>query len=117
MKLSWSQVGIKRLPLHGTDKFALVDGDYDGEYLGQFTWRLRKDGYVFRDKYRSLDGNRTGVVYLHDVVCRKAPGLWIDHINRNKLDNRSTNLRAVTPSVNLANRGSFKRSAPEKVLT
>lgn len=38
--------------------------------------------------------------YLHDLVIKKPQGMWIDHISRDKLDNRASNLRAVTPQQN-----------------
>ena len=39
----------------------------------------------------------------------------IDHVNRNKLDNRLENLRWVTRSQNTANRGKFKNSSSQFV--
>ena len=41
---------------------------------------------------------------VHQMIIGKAPkGFVIDHINRNKLDNRRQNLRFVTPSENTLN--------------
>ena len=38
--------------------------------------------------------------YLHREVCPAPEGLEVDHINGNRLDNRRSNLRAVTSSHN-----------------
>jgi len=90
------------LPLygkHGNGKVTIVDGDYDGEYFSGFRWILdRKDGYAVT----KTEGRR---IYLHHLVCavtEEKP--WRDHIDRNKLNNRSCNLRPVTPKENAANR-------------
>lgn len=88
------------LPLHGKlgiGKKTLVDGDYDGEYFSQYRWYLGENGYVYRREDRKN-------IYLHHEVLKVPVGHWRDHINRNKLDNRSSNLRAVTPRDNARNR-------------
>jgi hypothetical protein len=42
-------------------------------------------------------------VRLHALIIGDKPGLTIDHINRNGLDNRKCNLRHVTQSDNIRN--------------
>lgn len=81
--------------------YTLVDGDYDGEYFSQFKWYLNPNGYAYRNIYTE---NKTKFSMLHKEVCKTPKGLWVDHINRNKLDNRSCNLRWVTPSESALNR-------------
>jgi hypothetical protein len=73
-------------------KLALVD-DEDFEYLNQWRWRYLKIGYTnarINGKY----------VYMHRLLMKTPKGLYTDHINMNKLDNRKSNLRNVTNSLN-----------------
>jgi len=82
-------------------KQTIVDDD-DYEELNQFKWRVTHNGYVFRVK--KINGfNRR--ILMHRVVNQTPDELITDHINRDKLDNRKSNLRSVTNSVNMLNRG------------
>jgi hypothetical protein len=45
------------------------------------------------------------MVLLHRVIMSAAKGQFVDHANRNKMDNRRSNLRFVTRSQNSINRG------------
>lgn len=65
-------------------------------------WYLNSDGYVVRwniDEYR--------VDFMHHLALGVTPSTkkHVDHKNRQKLDNRSANLRETTPSQNAQNRG------------
>ncbi|MCC2485004.1 HNH endonuclease [Bacillus pacificus] len=42
-------------------------------------------------------------VLIHRLIMEAKEGELIDHINRNKLDNRKENLRIVTPQQNVTN--------------
>lgn len=51
-------------------------------------------------------------VYLHNLVKGSPPsGLVVDHRNRNRLDNRQSNLRVVTYRVNALNHGIVRNSS------
>lgn len=86
----------------------LVDGDYDGEYLAQFQWRISKVGAVYRYNYYEIETDKTGVnkpvkaegfTYMTSLILPPKKGYVVQHINRNPLDNRSCNLRYATMST------------------
>lgn len=108
-----------KIPLcgkRGQGKYTLVDGDYDGEYFSQFRWYISTSGYAYRILLKSsspeLDNNR--LVFLHHEVLKtdkaRAGYLVRDHIDRNKLNNRSCNLRLVPHLQNLFNTDSKSNS-------
>lgn len=81
-------------------KFALVD-DEDFEFLNQWKWCLRNSGrYAGRCDYKN---NKW--ILMHRVINNTPVGMETDHINRNKLDNRRSNLRSVTGCQNMMNVG------------
>lgn len=86
------------------DAFALVDDD-TFEYLSQWKWRANKLGYPCRFTDYKQGGKRIyKCIFMHRVVNNTPDGLFTDHINRNKLDNRKENLRNATNSQNQSNR-------------
>lgn len=74
----------------------LVDVDIFDE-ISQLLWALSTRGYVFRRRDKVN-------VYLHHIVFGGRPRLGVvDHINRDQLDNRRSNLRAATQMENIWN--------------
>jgi hypothetical protein len=86
---------VKEIILSKGKGIVLVD-DEDYEWLSRYKWRLHSDGYAIRNH------NKT-TVRMHREIMGFPDG-EIDHINRNKLDNRKENLRTVTSSQNKMNR-------------
>ena len=82
---------------------ALVD-DEDYEYLMQWRWHLHSAGYASR-KPR---GDKQ--YYMHRELIACPLGMEVDHINRNPLDNRKQNLRAVPHWENMQNRPKQKNN-------
>jgi hypothetical protein len=94
---------VKRIPL-GDGLYACVDAA-DYERLSRWTW-YTVNGYAARTEKKKL-------LYMHREIMQAPPGMIVDHINHNKLDNTRPNLRPCTGAENQRNqrkkRGSFSR--------
>lgn len=66
------------------------------EKIKKYVWYVYR-GYATSSKLK-----------MHHLMIPKTKGLVVDHINRNKLDNRECNLRLTTQTVNMRNTGMFK---------
>lgn len=77
----------------------------DWERLKDIKWSVGKHGYVI-----GRDTQNDCIVKFHQQVLGKYDGLVIDHINRNKLDNRKCNLRLVTQTENTWNKSIGKKN-------
>jgi len=101
-----------QIPLYGIDGVitanAMVDRETSATVEHQ-TWHLHSGGYACHSR-RSR--GRTTVVLMHRVIMGLGPDsdMQVDHINRNRLDNRRENLRVVTCAENHQNRGSYEGS-------
>jgi hypothetical protein len=103
--------GAKLLPL-SQDKFAIVDAE-DYEQLSQYKWHVSKSTrtfYASRNKSRKTCRRE---MYMDRLIINVPPGMFVDHIDHNGLNNRRSNLRLCTPQQNARNhrpqlRGSSK---------
>lgn len=82
-------------------KFAIVDPE-DWERVSVYKWHTFK--WKGRDNYYARVANKYDKFFLHQFILPPPPGMEIDHINRNGLDNRKANLRVATKSQNCMNR-------------
>lgn len=83
------------------DVHVLVDEQFIPA-LSKYHWTLSPGGYAWAKKPGG------GMVMMHRLIwaLAKRPDCQsIDHINRNRLDNRLDNLRAATHTQNGANKG------------
>ena len=92
---------------HG--EVAIVD-DEDYERLKSYRYNINCCGYARRHcKDLSIKRGVVSCVFMHrDVLGDPPPNMFVDHINRNRLDNRKANLRFVTRKQNNTNRGKNK---------
>lgn len=89
------------------DQEVIVDDD-DFDRVNRWKWQLSNNGYASRTHW---NGDCYEKMYMHRLIAGTPPGMDTDHINRNKLDNRKSNLRVVDRSRNNHN------SAPSKANT
>lgn len=68
--------------------------------------RRRNGSYVERDRCRKYEEP----IKLHRFLLRPPPGIEVDHINHDGLDNRRCNLRLVTQRENQQNRITVPRT-------
>lgn len=84
---------------------ALVD-DADLVTIARYSWRIDRDGYV--SSRRTVGTRRQRRVSLHRFLMGDPAGMVVDHINRDKLDNRRANLRICTQMQNAKNRANVR---------
>lgn len=95
--------------LHILDKesnikaIVLIDKE-DIEKLKQYSFRLHNKGYI-----SSVKNGKT--IYIHQIILNSKviKNYEIDHINRNKLDNRKKNLRICKHLENTHNRKQYNK--------
>lgn len=95
--------------------YTLIDAA-DAEWAVQWRWSLWPDGYAFRcRRVEETDGGKARyvVTFLHRELMGLVRGddLEVDHINRDRLDNRRSNLRVVTKQGNRQNMPSHNGSS------
>ena len=93
------------IPL-GHGLVTIVDDDTDQSILGM-RWcphTVRSQGSGEVAGYYAIGRLKSSKVYLHRLITGAVAGILVDHIDRNRLNNRRMNLRLCTPSENSCNR-------------
>ena len=90
----------RTIPL-GHSLFAVVD-ERDHERVAAHKWYVNSKGYAVAH-VRHSDGSR-GMMRLHRFVIGAQAGDVIDHVNGDKLDCRTANLRKCSHSESACNR-------------
>lgn len=86
---------MKEVRLYKDKGVALVD-DEDFERVSQYKWHIDRG-------YAAMTISGKGIMYMHRFINNTPKGMSTDHINRNKLDNRRSNLRTCTQRENNTN--------------
>ena len=102
---------MKKIKLSNVNRYVLLDND-DYERLKKYKYWLRKDGYACHTLHRRSDHKTdiATIVCMQWEVLKQERGKYIDHINRNTLDNRKENLRVCSGSENQINRSAPKNN-------
>jgi hypothetical protein len=93
------------------DLVTLVD-DEDYDLVMQWRWQAQPHYRTGRTYARRVEEDAAGTrhtVLLHRFLMSPPEGMQVDHINRDSLDNRRSNLRLCTPSENARNNRSRRR--------
>lgn len=102
---------VELLGKHAKDERAiiLISKQYCSLIL-DFSWYLGKNNYpiTYQSKDKKIKFGRG--MTLHRLIMPNIPNRVIDHINRNKLDNRINNLRICTAQQNSYNTSKPKNS-------
>jgi len=83
--------------------YAIIDAS-DAELVGRYWWSRMPKGHA------RTSSNRKFRVMMHQLLLPAPEGLEVDHRNGSKLDNRRSNLRLATRSINCINRPVSRRN-------
>lgn len=89
-------------------QYSLIEVE-DLEVVSKWNWccmdnRKRGSGYRAIRLNWIPDKKTTRIAFMHRELMNPPSDMVVDHINRNPLDNRRSNLRVVTPYENNQNR-------------
>lgn len=101
-------------------KYGLIEAlisTSDLERVEEFggTWRVSMNNctqgfYVVGHNPRGVNGKQSSVFLHRWILGLVDPKKYVDHVNRNTLDNRRNNLNEVTPAENQQNRRKLRNN-------
>lgn len=101
------------IPLHNKDGVAVAWASCDSfhyDRIAPIAWHLDSYGYAacrvrLKCGQTWLVKMHNAIIYPDDLSIKPSHQLVVDHINGDRVDNRSANLRVCTRGQNLCNRG------------
>jgi hypothetical protein len=103
LRLIWYGYSFRRIPLTNCKKYAIVDVE-DYYELSQYTWWAYEKHGGLRAVRLAKEMCLNRPIFMHRQILNPPKDKSVDHINRNGLDNRKTNLRLATNRQNTMNR-------------
>lgn len=102
---------MKLIPL-SQGKFAQVD-DEDYDHLMQWKWYAQHDKgkYYPTRGYYNYNTKNMDKIRIHNIIINHDPIYFIDHIDKNPLNNQKSNLRLATLSQNARNKSPKKNGS------
>lgn len=112
-------VGVTIIPISGPKK-PIPDGilfdEDDRALIEQFSWDINSKGYARTGTGVRKNGKR-GTLKMHQILLGPiSADMDPDHINRNKLDNRRSNLRIIPKMHNQQNKPTSGKSGFRNVV-
>ncbi|HNY77335.1 MAG: HNH endonuclease [Sedimentisphaerales bacterium] len=92
------QSDVRFIPL--TLRMVAIIDAADYEWLSRYRWFAKGS----QGKYYAGRAERGEMIMMHREIMKPPPGMVVDHIDGNSLNNRRSNLRICTPRQNNHNR-------------
>jgi len=96
---------VTKIYFYNSINYTIIDTEDYGK-IKNYCWNRNKRGYV----YTSINKNKIHTLFLHRIINNTPEDMRTDHINRNRLDNRKSNLRTCTLLENARNKGISKNN-------
>ena len=104
---------FRRIPLT-RGKYAIVDPEDYYTHAG-YKWHVQEGTRtLYAVRQICLGKRKTKAIHMHREILNAPDGIYVDHINRNGLDNRKANLRLATRRQNARNTPKTNKTTSSK---